>query len=220
MPSTLAPVEQDAPAVAACPKCEKPLVDPNGLGWCSACGYCRSLEVGNAAISQAEAAVRRPSFGGMSETGDAIRGLPMWFWTSLLMVALGLFVSILANRQLPLGDCLERAKWATLQIAVGAFLIFSAQARILINIAHEEPSLNWLAALMPGRIWVCAYKRLPRFQESVWAASLGIAFVLGGFVFIGGLQHWFSYIPRADGTSATPTRSGTPKKLEYYVVPD
>ena len=218
MASTLT-VEQDKPAAVACPRCAKPLADPNGLGWCSACGYCRSLEDGDAAMSQAEAAISRPSYGGMTETGQAIRGLPMWFWTSLLMVALGVFVSILANRQLPLGDCLERARWTTLQIAVGAFLILSAQARILLNIAHEEPSLGCLAAIFPGRIWVCAYKRLPMFQESVWAASLGIAFVFGGFVFIGGLQHWFDYIPRS-GAAATRTIDATPKKREFYVVPD
>ena len=150
MPATMN-VEQVKPAAIACPKCAKPLADPHGLGWCSACGYCRSLETGDVALSSAEAALLRPSFGGMTETSDAIRGLPMWFWTSLLMVALGVFVSILANRQLPVGDCLERARWSTLQIAVGAFLILSAQARILINIAHQEPSLNWFSAIMPGR---------------------------------------------------------------------
>ena len=29
----------------SCPQCAAKLIDPNGLGWCRACGYCRSLEV-------------------------------------------------------------------------------------------------------------------------------------------------------------------------------
>lgn len=28
----------------ACPRCGQKLVDPGGLGWCSKCGFCRSLE--------------------------------------------------------------------------------------------------------------------------------------------------------------------------------
>jgi len=30
-------------ANVSCPRCKQPLVDPQGLGWCKACGYCRSL---------------------------------------------------------------------------------------------------------------------------------------------------------------------------------
>src|SRR5262245_55714947 len=49
-PDSLAPVplatqDQESPAPPpSCPRCQGKLTDPRGLGWCQACGYCRSLE--------------------------------------------------------------------------------------------------------------------------------------------------------------------------------
>src|SRR4051794_37735147 len=43
-PAPAAAPPADAPPVEACPRCEKPLIDPARLGWCQACGYCRSLD--------------------------------------------------------------------------------------------------------------------------------------------------------------------------------
>src|SRR5690348_15640877 len=38
-----APAEA-TPEVPLCPRCGGKLTNPEGLGWCPSCGYCRSLE--------------------------------------------------------------------------------------------------------------------------------------------------------------------------------
>ena len=44
MPPVVTP-PKDGPSTAGagCPRCGQALIDPSGLGWCKACGYCRSL---------------------------------------------------------------------------------------------------------------------------------------------------------------------------------
>jgi len=64
-----------------CPRCGKPLTDAAGLGWCRACGYCRSLEEAKApapetssfrrdGMSGAVVPMRWPFDGGESQRGS------------------------------------------------------------------------------------------------------------------------------------------------------
>src|SRR4051794_34982474 len=98
---------------AKCPKCGKDLIDPAGLGWCKACGYCKSLadDTCKPLLSSKPTA----SLDGVLAAGGIIGGLPFWFWACLLCVATGVFFSIVMDRRLPEGNNLERATWASLQ---------------------------------------------------------------------------------------------------------
>lgn len=183
------PLEQ---AAAKCPRCQKSLVDPSGLGWCPGCGYCQSLEDSHPKTILSE---KRPSVGGVVEAGGAVAQLPLWFWVSLLVVANAVFLSIVAGKQLPEGANLSRALWSTLQIAIGLLLVFLAQAWILIHIAPDEPTLTFKDSILSFRLWNLAIKRLPRFQASLWTAVLGFSLALGAILFVGGMKHWFSYMP-------------------------
>lgn len=197
-PATAAPEVPDvveatpeAPA-ADCPKCGKALVDPAGLGWCSGCGYCKSL----ADEQQLLQAPRRPSLGGVVEAGGAVTSLPLWFWASGLLIAVGIGISIFVDKRLPTGDVFDRALWATLQIAIGALIIFLAQCWALVSIAPEDPKLTFKDALAPFHLWVLVCKRLPRLKESLWAAVFGLSLIVGSAAFIGGFAHWFEYLPK------------------------
>ena len=184
-----------APANVPCPKCGNALIDPRSLGWCKACGYCKSLANFDAESSFAE--TRAGSLGGVVEAGGAITRLPLWFWTSLLCVAIGIFLAIVMDRRLPAGDNLQRATWASVQVAAGALMVFIAQCFALMTIAHEEPTLSFKDALFPFRLWGLVIKRLPKLKVCLWIALLGLSLSVGGAVFIGGFQHWFGYLPKS-----------------------
>lgn len=188
-----------APAVGApevpsggCPKCGKALVDPTGLGWCAGCGYCKSLADEKRLVDQS-----RPVLGGMVEAGGgAVQSLPLWFWASGLILAIGITISIFVDKRLPTGDNFDRALWASLQIAIGLFIIFLAQCWALVSIAPEETTLTFKDALTSFRLWVLVFKRLPRLKEALWAAVFGLSLIIGSAAFIGGFVHWFDYLPK------------------------
>jgi hypothetical protein len=197
------------PAVP-CPKCGKALVDPDGLGWCSSCGYCKSLTdepTATAVVEAATAPAARPSMG--RAMGGAIGGLPLWFWVLLVVVAQGIGLSIVAGRELPEGVNLQRAAWCTGQIAAGFLLMFLAQCWLLLQIAPEVAALSFKDAVLPFKLWPLAMKRLPRGQISLWAAAFGATIIAGAFACVGGLDHWLTYVPSAKG--AAPAAAYAPQ---------
>ena len=193
-----------------CPKCAKALVDPDGLGWCSGCGYCKSLEDKTAPSIARENAPGKPSVGGIVETASAIRHLPIWFWVLLVVVSQGIVLSVVAGRDLPPGNCFQRALWATLQIAAGLLIMFLSQCWVLLQIAPEESTLAFKDALFPFKLWPLAFKRLPKNQISLWAAAFGFTIVIGAFACVGGLEHWLVYVPSSKGARPATAGSGAP----------
>ncbi|HEX3314830.1 MAG TPA: hypothetical protein VHR72_08070 [Gemmataceae bacterium] len=218
MPTHALPETKSAtpPAAATpCPKCGKVLVDPNGLGWCSACGYCKSLaDVSmEPAVVEAEAETTPPTPSMGAATVGAIGHLPVWFWVLLVVIAQGVGLSIVAGHELPEGANLSRAAWCTGQIGAGLLLMFFAQCWLLLQIAPEVATLSFKDAVMPFKLWPLAMKRLPKNQLSLWAASFGATILIGAFVWVGGLEHWLTYLPAAKGAApaavATPAPSGS-----------
>src|SRR5271170_4144440 len=93
-------------ANAACPNCQLPLIDPNGLGWCKACGYCRSLAEGEKQTGPAPKAPAKPNT--VTATGAALVQTPRWFWFAMIGVALIAGATFAGGRYLVVSP-LERA---------------------------------------------------------------------------------------------------------------
>jgi hypothetical protein len=75
------PVTQSSPVaveVGRCPRCEARLIDPNGFGLCSECGYCRSLEEGHGGASARN----------RGRWLAAINYVPRWAWLLLAGTAI------------------------------------------------------------------------------------------------------------------------------------
>jgi hypothetical protein len=176
-----------------CPRCHKPLIDPNGLGWCKTCGYCRSLELEK--NNKLLAAAPGPSRGAV--LAGAAGHIPLWFWVLLAGIAILAGLSLAAGRWLPPGNTLPRALWTSIQIGVGLALIFTGQLIAVVHIAPEDEKLSFKDAVVPTRLWLLVSKRLPRCCGCLWVSTWGLALVVFAVLFIGGLQHWFKYVPNS-----------------------
>ncbi len=179
------------PAADNCPRCGQPLVDPAGLGWCKMCGYCRSLE--SEKTNHLLAAAPGPTRGAV--LAGVAGHIPLWFWILLVDVGGMAGLSLAAGQLLPAGNCLPRALWTSVQIAVGLLLIFAGQIIAVVAIAPEDEKLSFKDALVPMRVWSLVIKRLPRLCGCLWTSAGGATLVVSALVFIGGLQHWFTYLP-------------------------
>ena len=178
-------------AVSQCPRCRQQLIDPGGLGWCKACGYCRTLEAEqNNQLLQAAAQPTR---------GAVLKGVagqvPWWFWVLVIGVGGLAGLSLAVGQLLPAGDCLVRAVWTSVQIALGLLMVFAGQFFAVMWIAPEDERLSFKDAIVPTRLWALVAKRLGRMYGCLWTSVWGLALVVCALLFVGGLKHWFSYLP-------------------------
>src|SRR5688572_3024087 len=90
-------LRDDAAAACLCPKCQQPLIDPAGLGWCKACGYCRSLEAEQG--NQLLATHQGPSKGAV--VASVAGNVPLWLWVLLGGIGLVAGGSLAVGRLLP-----------------------------------------------------------------------------------------------------------------------
>lgn len=179
------------PETSPCPRCRKPLIDPKGLGWCRACGYCRSLED---TPQQAAAPVQQSQPNQVTATGAAIAQMPIWFWVMLLGCAGMVGANFAAGRFLTLSP-FQRALFTTVEIGVSVGVLFLAQFFALLRIAPEDASLSFKDAVFPFRLYGLIFKRLPATSWTVVFVSWAIAAAVAAGIFIGGTGHWFNYLP-------------------------
>jgi len=188
----------------ACPRCRMPLFDPNGLGWCKACGYCRSIAEIEAQTSQTPAPAAPTT---LTATSSAIRQTGTWVWVTLMGMIL------VAGATFALANCLtfsplQRALLTSVQIAAGFGLMFAGQFIGLLRIAPEESTLSFKDAVFPFRLYGLIFKRLPSTRHTVYLGAWGLAAIVSATVFIGGLGHWFTYVPSSQNNQAQKTKSG------------
>jgi hypothetical protein len=188
------------------------LTDAAGLGWCPACGYCRSLEESQSKLPDPRETkpVKKPSMGGLVELGEAVGGLPRWVWIMLMGVVVFTAFSLLPGWQLK-KDSLDRALWCTCQIGIGLGMIFVAQIVAVIIIAPEDEKLSFKDVLIPFRLWSLICKRLPKTHVSAWLGSWGLTLIVCALIFIGGLPYWMNYLPGGKYNPGKQGQASTPK---------
>ena len=191
------PVSEVTVDTTVCPNCGHKLTDPQGLGWCQKCGYCRSLaeDMARIPLQQAKPQRRKPSPFGVLEFFQLVANFPTWVW-----VLLGGVLTIAAVNLPPaylLADgTLGRALWTSIEICFGLGLIIGAQTWALCLLAPNDDRLGFKDAIFPGRLWVLAAEQLPRTRGQFWMAGWGLACILSAFFIVGGLGHWFTYLPK------------------------
>lgn len=197
-------------AVVPCPRCAKPLTDPEGLGWCQECGYCKSLEdPATKKLVETEPAKPAPATVAVQQAGQLVSNIPYWSYILVAGVFFIVVLTILANRRLPAqndnpltptqaGHGLARAQWTTLQIGVGLLVIFFAQVVALVRVAPADPNLSFKDVFLPFRLWGQVFYRRRRIYMPIVLAGWGIAIAVSAVIFIGGLGHWMSHIPKSN----------------------
>jgi hypothetical protein len=192
-PRPAKPATAAGPPTHGCPRCGQPLVDPQGLGWCKACGYCQSLGTEPRRVKTTEAAApRKPTW---LEAGKLIGWQPLWFWVAIFSVtvlALGTYLAFEKVHPRPL----PRALWTTIQIGVGVAFVFLGQFLALLRLAPEETTLGFKDAIVPGQLYGLMFKHLPATRWPFYLCCWGLTLIITANVFVGGLNHWFQYLPR------------------------
>jgi len=176
-----------------CPRCGAKLINPESLGWCSRCGFCRSLEEDAAKMdSVAPGRAPNPSFLGASEFLDLLGRAPRWLWVLLAGTAAIAMLSLVGNLVLPMAS-LPRAVWSTVQILLGLLGLFGAQVWALFLIAPDDDKVGAKDAIISGRLWGLTFNRLPETRRQVWLGGWSLAAMLLGVFVVGGLGYWTQF---------------------------
>jgi hypothetical protein len=188
--------EVESSPLEFCPRCRARLIDPDGLGWCRGCGFCRSLEEDRqkAGIRAAARSAHQPSLLGLVELLQLFTLLPSWIWILLAGMAVTVLFTLPPSLVLP-AEGLERALWCTLQMVAGLLMIFAAQWWALWLIAPEDERLTGKDLIIPFRLWSLTLSRLPRLRGPVWLAAWALTAIVSAIFLVGGLEHWLEYLP-------------------------
>jgi hypothetical protein len=185
--------EPPRPTVAvpdsACPRCDTPLIDPERLGLCPGCGYCRALAQAPPLLTGPRAAPCWASALGLVGFWQRFRLLPVGTWLILGAALTVLPLSYLADRNLPTGSR-ERALWSSVQVGVGAAVLLLGQAWTLRLLWARQERASLFAVLFPLRLWPQAVRWLPDTREALCLTGGGLATVLAAVLWVGGLAYW------------------------------
>jgi hypothetical protein len=185
---------EEAADNSLCPRCATKLTNPDGLGWCPGCGFCRTLEEEGKALPLPEPErPKKPSVLGATELGEAMRYMPGWVWLLLGGIALVASVSVAADYLLP-EDCLARALWGALQMVMGVVGLITAQCWVLAMFGSKEEGIGARDIFLPGRVWRAAFRRLPATRKAVWLGGWSLTGLICGAAVIGGYNYWLQVI--------------------------
>ncbi|MBI3412099.1 MAG: hypothetical protein HY040_27525 [Planctomycetes bacterium] len=184
-----------AAKTAPCPRCGQPLMNAAELGWCQACGYCRSLDdTANLNLLPEEPAQPTTAAVAVQQAGYAVSRIPWWFYVLVTGVVAIAWLSIWRSRTLA-PEGLPRALWTTVQIGAGVLLLLVGQFIGLVRAAPEDSHLSTKDMFVPFHLWSQVLRRANRLYEPLLMASWGLAIALSACIFIGGLGHWMTYLP-------------------------
>jgi hypothetical protein len=178
-----------------CPRCGKPLIDPTGLGWCKACGYCHSL--GEEKTEKAEKPASAPARPPLEPPRPPSAGPPIYLFIILANVILLMAGAYAINRYVRL-EPLQRALWTTLQIVAGVLLMFIGQFLGVLRLAPANPTLSFKDCFVPFHLYELVVKNLPSTRWTLYLGAWGLALIASALMFIGGLGHWFKYLPSSE----------------------
>jgi hypothetical protein len=201
----MAPTAKGQPSPAAegrapadpslCPKCGGSLTDPEGLGWCPGCGYCRSVAEEQAVVPVVEEAApaRKPSALGASEFAETLKLMPGWGWVLLGGVAVAVGVSLAADHWLP-EESLPRALWSATQMVLSVVGLVVAQIWAVAMVGEREEGLGAKDVILGGRVWRAALRRLPATRRPVSLGAWSLTALVCGAVVVGGFGYWLELV--------------------------
>jgi hypothetical protein len=195
---------------ALCPRCGGKLSNPDGLGWCPGCGYCRSLEEEGQTVAAvpAPSAPKQPSLLGAAEFGLVLQLAPAWLWPLLGGMAVVAAISVAVDYQLA-ETCLVRAVWSAVQMLLSLVGLVFAQLWTVLLIAADEEKLGARDVLPSIRLWKAGLRRLPMTRKPVWLGAWCLTGLLCGLLVVGGFNYWLELVK---ANKAKPTAVASEKQ--------
>jgi hypothetical protein len=194
-----------APPEAICPRCGGKIIDPESLGLCSNCGYCRLLEEEAAhARPRPKPAPRKSSGLGLVECLDLVASMPTWAWVLLLGEVVAVAVSIMGQLVLH-EEVTEYTVWYSVQAGLGLVAVLAAQLWALMLVAAEDGRLGPKDLFLPTRLWWVAFRKLPATHWPVWLGTWGLTLLIGAAVVFAGRVSWSQILgPERDKDDSKP----------------
>lgn len=188
------PIDPEAVADSTlCPRCSHKLVNPEGLGWCSKCGYCRSIEEEQSAAAVGESeekpAEEKASTLGAAEFAQTVHLMPSWSRPLALGMLLIIGICYVGNMLLP-AECLGRAAWATGQLIASLTGLIAAQLWVIMLVGATNETLSARDVFLPGRLWRAAIRGLPDTRKPVWLGAWSATAFVCSIALIGGFGYW------------------------------
>lgn len=177
-----------------CPRCGSKLVNPQDLGWCPKCSYCRSLEADQAAARVvAESSKPKSSLKHFGDFGELIARLPTWAWGTIGCIGVIVAVSIVLNFMLPQEDSLARALISLVAIVVSIVAIFCVNLWALFVLGPNDPNLGPGNVFLFVGLWRNICEALPTTRRQFSSITWCITVILSACFITGGLDYWWEH---------------------------
>lgn len=176
-----------------CPRCETKLINPQELGWCPKCSYCRSLEADEAAARIVADTAKPKSQSHFGEFGDLIARMPAWGWRTTGVMGAILVVSAIASFLLPQEDSLARALISLVAIVVSIVAIFSVNLWALFVLAPRDGNLGPMNVFLFFGLWRQICEALPTTRRQFSSILWCITVIVSACCIVGGLDYWWEH---------------------------
>jgi ATP dependent DNA ligase C terminal region len=196
LPDSIESVPAADPAI--CPRCGGRLVNPQDLGWCPKCSYCRSLEADKATAKLATAAPpNKSTVAQFGEFGEMISKMPTWGWIAGGVAIAIVAISFLLNHYLPEGNTLARGLISLLTIVIGIVTILCVNLQSIFVLAANDDNMGPKDIFLPFKLWGKICGKLPQTRYQFSALIWCMTCVVCASSIIGGLGYWWElYKPK------------------------
>jgi len=182
------PVPREPDAV--CPRCAIRLIDPNGMGVCPVCGYCRSLDRDAVKVADQDTQPQHGMGDGLWMLFGMLRRMPGWI-PVLIAGAIGvILVSFAIDHQLPHHHA-SRKYYSTVQLGSGFLMLYLAQWWVLGILAPKENDLTGNELfVISGKLWSKALHHMPATRWPVYIGCWSLVAMVCSVTIVGGLSDW------------------------------
>lgn len=186
------------PDQAICPRCHGKLVNPQELGWCPKCGYCRSLEKDRATAKLVnEAPPTKSVFNRFGEAGEMIGKIPGWGWTAAAGFCAIVALACLANHYLPQQDSLARALIGLIGVVASIVVILCLNLWSLFLLGANDENLSPKHVIFCLAIWRKVCMKLPETRRQFCTGIWTLTVLFTSLFIVGGFDYWWElYKPK------------------------
>ena len=195
---------------AQCPRCKGKLVNPQELGWCPKCGYCRSLEKDKATAQLVnEVAPKKSALNRFGEIGEIIGKIPSWGWIAAGGICVVVALASAANRFLPEQDSLARALIGLIGIVVSLVTILFVNLWSLFQLGAGDEHVGPKDIFFPLGLWRKICLKLPASRIQFWTITWCLTAFISAIFIVGGFDYWWEkYKPKRVAKSELLSAAG------------